>query len=525
MIVRKLVNKVTFQTDDTSLKNAESKTSKLKDKIKGFGMAMGASISAIGVLAVKSAADMEMMTTQFEVMLGSADKANEMMNQLRKFSAETPFALGDLAKGTQVLLSFGVAEEKVIDTMRMLGDTAGGNAEKLNGLILAYGKVQTKGKASMEEINMMAERGLPIIGVLTKQLGVTEKQFFKMVSAGKIGRDEVTKAFKTMTSEGGMFFRGMQKQAETAIGMWSTLKDNITLALAGIGAKVLPTLKGVMGQVTEMIQGSLGGVIESLVSGLMPLVKTIFSVLGGLMDTLLPIFNALFRFLSPIFGMLDAVIQLVMVFTKALSEELGTALEDLADMFVPLFKQISHTLQSLVPILSPILKILAKFIVLFLKMKFIVNILVGKLLLKAFTLLLRLLRPLLKLLSKFLVPVLEFILKIFEDIITFVEKAIGQLISGIIKVITFVFDIVNGVIEAINGIPFIKNKMEPLDSEAVVKMIQGEQKDINQKNTNINQQNNFNINGTNDPEAIKKGVGQAVGTPFQVRLKEIVEAT
>ena len=108
-------------------------------------------------------------------------------------------------------MSFGIEEENVIDRMRMLGDAALGNTEKLKGLILAYGKVKTKGKVSMEEINMIAEKGVPIIGTLSEQLGVTKTEFFKLVSAGKIGEKEVTKAFKTMTSEGGIFFQGMQK--------------------------------------------------------------------------------------------------------------------------------------------------------------------------------------------------------------------------------------------------------------------------------------------------------------------------
>ena len=213
MVVRELLTKIGFKVDDKSIKDAESKTNKMSLAMKGMIMGAVAGIASIGVGAVSAAADMEMLTTQFEVMLGSAEKANKMMEDLKKFSAATPFALEDLAKGSQQLLSFGVAEENIIDTMRMLGDTAGGSAEKLSGLVLAFGKVQVKSKASLEEISMIAERGVPIFKTLSDQLGITQAELFDAISAGEISAENIQQAFKTMTSAGGMFYKGMEKQS------------------------------------------------------------------------------------------------------------------------------------------------------------------------------------------------------------------------------------------------------------------------------------------------------------------------
>lgn len=253
MTLRALITKIGFDVNETQAKSVENRVKKMGFAMKGFLIGAVAAVAGIGVTAVKAAADMEMLTTQFEVMLGSTEKANAMMSELKTFAATTPFALKDLAMGTQQLLSFGVAENDVVDAMRLLGDTAGGNAEKLNGLVLAYGKVQAKGKASMEEINMLTERGVPIISTLREQLGVTEDAFFKMVSAGKIGRDDITNAFKTMTSEGGIFYQGMLKASQTLHGLFSTLKDVISLSLASIGTVFLPELKKVAVSLATMI--------------------------------------------------------------------------------------------------------------------------------------------------------------------------------------------------------------------------------------------------------------------------------
>lgn len=238
-----MITRIGFKVDKKGIEKGKKHLAGFKKAAKVAVVGIMAGLVAIGIGAVKAAADMEMLTTQFEVMLGSTEKANVMMEKLETFAATTPFQLQDLAQGSQQLLAFTVAEEDVISTMRMLGDAAGGNREKLAGLVLAYGKVQAKGKASLEEINMITEKGVPIMATLMKQLNLTEDQFFKMVSAGKIGRKDITQAFKTMTSEGGMFYQGMLKQSKTFSGVMSTLKDVIGLVLATIGKEMLPVLK------------------------------------------------------------------------------------------------------------------------------------------------------------------------------------------------------------------------------------------------------------------------------------------
>lgn len=220
---------------------------------KGLTAAVTVPLLAVGAGALKSAADMEQLTVSFQTMLGSAEKANDLMSELKKFSAGTPFQLNNLAQGTKRLLAFGVESEEVLDVMRMLGDTAQGDAQKLDSLGLAYGKAFAKGKASMEELNMIIDAGVPIIGTLAEQLGVSNEEIIKMASQGQISAQTLTESFQIMTSEGGMFFEGMLNQSQTLSGLFSTLKDNIALASAEIGNAIIETfnLKEV---VTGMIQ-------------------------------------------------------------------------------------------------------------------------------------------------------------------------------------------------------------------------------------------------------------------------------
>jgi tape measure domain-containing protein len=323
MVVRELITKILFKTDERGLKNAEMKTKRFAKAAKWAVAGIAVGIAAIGVASVKAAAEMESMTTQFEVMLGSAEKANALMEKLKKFSAATPFQLPDLVRGTQTLISFGVAEEDVIDRLRMLGDAALGNTEKLKGLILAYGKVQTKGKVSMEEINMIAERGVPIIGTLQKQLGVTEQQFFKLVSAGKIGRKEITQAFKTMTSEGGVFFKGMEKASQDLNGLISTLKDNLTLVAAEIGNALLPLMKSLAKTLIELVQGPLGDLIETLVGVLVPILEILTPLINMVLGAIAPL-NKILEILARLIGkLLAGAMKIIAPLMELIAEVVG----------------------------------------------------------------------------------------------------------------------------------------------------------------------------------------------------------
>ena len=192
---------------------------------------------------VGAAADIETVTTQFETLTGSIDNANRLVQDMQDFASQTPLQFDTLAQGTQRLLAFGIAQEDIIQTMQTLGDAALGDADKLNSLTRAYGKVSARGKASMEEINMVIDAGVPIMDALNEQFGTTTEELTGMISRGEVTSEVFQDAFRTMTREGGQFNNGMQRQSQTTAGLMSTLKDNIQLTAAGIGQSLLPTVK------------------------------------------------------------------------------------------------------------------------------------------------------------------------------------------------------------------------------------------------------------------------------------------
>jgi tape measure domain-containing protein len=212
------------------------------------------SIVSVGRATVGQAAKIEDLVAAFTPLTGGAESAAAMIAALNKEAASTPFQLeqiGSVAK--QLLPILGNDVEAVTGAFRMLGDTAGGNAQKLDSITRGYSKAMLKGRVDMESLNMIAEAGVPIYTELAESMGISVEQMMELSSAGKITDTDLTNAFQRMTSEGGIFFNGMQIASETLSGRMSTLRDNIALAGATIGNMFLPLIKDIVDESIKIV--------------------------------------------------------------------------------------------------------------------------------------------------------------------------------------------------------------------------------------------------------------------------------
>lgn len=213
-------------------------------------------IFAIGTASVIAASKIETMQTSFESMLKSQEKAKQMTKDLIDFTARTPFQLDGVGSAAKQLLGFGVAQEEIITKLSYLGDISAGANVPLTDMAAIFGKSKAKGKAMTEELLQLSDRGIPIIQVLSEQLGVSKDKVFELASKSKISFEILEKALISMTTKGGIFQDQMIKQSRTLAGLWSTLKDNVSLAFAEFGMATVAALnlKEAMTSLTTNIQ-------------------------------------------------------------------------------------------------------------------------------------------------------------------------------------------------------------------------------------------------------------------------------
>lgn len=258
---------------------------------KGAGVAVaavGAVTAALGagvVAGVKYNASIESYQTSFEVMTGSAEKAAEVIDKLKKVGAETPFELPDLADTTQLLMNYGFSADEAMDKMMMLGDISQGSAEKMSRIATAYGQMSSAGKVSLEDVKQMIEAGFNPLQEISESTGESMASLYGRISKGTISVDEITASMQRATSEGGKYFQSMEKQSQTFSGLISTLKDNAQQLLGevvkpisdGLTESLLPAAISAIEQLTQgfeengvsgMIQAA-GNIVNGLFTGMM----------------------------------------------------------------------------------------------------------------------------------------------------------------------------------------------------------------------------------------------------------------
>lgn len=251
--------------------NVQKETTGIDSAMKTVGVAIGTYFSAQALAGfVKSVVqvrgEFQQLGIAFETMLGSKEKADKLMATAVQFAAKTPFTLTDVATNIKQLMAMGIGVDKVMGTVKALGDVASGVSVDMGRVALNYGQVATQGKLMGREMRDFMVMGIPLADELAKNLGKTKQEIADMVTAGKIGFPDVEKAFITMSSAGGKFFNLMEKQSMSVTGQLSNLTDKWDMMLNEIGS-------------------SNEGLIYSAIAGVSDLIKnykTVAEVLGVL---------------------------------------------------------------------------------------------------------------------------------------------------------------------------------------------------------------------------------------------------
>ena len=289
----KLQVKLDDSSANKSVDNLTTKTKKLSDAFKDAGtkMTIGLTTPIFGLigLGVKYNSEMEQYQAGLETMLGSTEKANKMLADLKEMSAKTPFETTDLIKASQTMLSFGLDANKTKGYLQMLGDVSMGNVDKLDSLTLSFAQVQSTGHLMGQDLLQMIGQGFNPLQIISEKTGESMLSLKTKMEKGAISADMVTQAFTWATSEGGRFFGAMDKQSQTTEGKISTLKDGFLTAAGTLTESLLPKISELVTKLSDLFNwfSSLDSsqqtnilTILAIVAAIGPLVGVIGTVIG-----------------------------------------------------------------------------------------------------------------------------------------------------------------------------------------------------------------------------------------------------
>ncbi|HNP80121.1 MAG TPA: tape measure protein [Nitrospira sp.] len=219
-----------------------------------------APLIGLGKEAVMLADNLHKSEIAFGVMLGSGEKARELLRDLQQFAATTPFEFPELVRAAQKMKAFGIEADQIVPTMRTVGDAVaglGGTSEMFDRIIRAMGQMDAKGKVSAQEMNQFAEAGINAWQAVANALGITVAEAMDKAKAGQIDAATALTAIQAdmVTKFGGM----MTEQSKTIQGTLANLKDTIGFILTDIGQQLIDTLqlREVLGSIQSFAQGVL----------------------------------------------------------------------------------------------------------------------------------------------------------------------------------------------------------------------------------------------------------------------------
>lgn len=197
-------------------------------------------------------AQIEKYTTGLTNMLGSAEAAQQAMENIQQDAARTPFNVDSLVSANQYLISAGENASYARKTIMALGDAVsatGGGSDELNRMAQNLQQIANTGKASAVDIKQFAMAGINVYGILADYTGKTTAEVQNMT----ISYDLLTQALQAASEEGGRYYNSMDTQSQTMNGRVSTLQDNVK-QLAGLLTGDLSSGIGVaIGKLNDMV--------------------------------------------------------------------------------------------------------------------------------------------------------------------------------------------------------------------------------------------------------------------------------
>ncbi|MCX8018937.1 MAG: tape measure protein [Chitinophagaceae bacterium] len=272
---------------------------KLKQAFAGIPPILTNPVTLVGAglgISIRKGMEAEMQKMNITTMLsGDAAAAEQLFKDITKYAVKTPYEKTTLIEAQKMMMSFGMSADESFARLKQLGDIALGDAQKMNTLSLALGKLMSTGRAQGDEINMMIEAGFNPLQIISEKTGESMESLRDRMQKGKLSAQEVATAFETATSAGGRFYKGAENASNSLGGKWSNLIDSLNVMLLKIYEAVSPVITPLVEAATYIFE-KIGRGINWFITGL----KTARPVVWGIVTAITALTTGLIAYRSAI---------------------------------------------------------------------------------------------------------------------------------------------------------------------------------------------------------------------------------
>jgi tape measure domain-containing protein len=207
----------------------------------GGAAIIAAAAVAYGAIAYQSgmaAAEIETLQSQLNALTGG--QGTETLEFLQSWAKKTPFELGDATEATKKLVAAGVDLDQIPQYLDQIGNVASATGVPLAQIATVFAQMESKGRPAYEEIQQLAEAGIPVWQTLADSMGLSVAEVQKLATEGKLTADAVGLIRQELSAK---YPNAMADQADTLNGKISSLQDTFRQTWQELGQNFLPALK------------------------------------------------------------------------------------------------------------------------------------------------------------------------------------------------------------------------------------------------------------------------------------------
>ncbi|WP_281960346.1 tape measure protein [Bacteroides clarus] len=225
-------------------------------------------LKALGSEIIRVRGEFQAADTAIQTLLGSKEKADALMAQVREYAKISPLEFSDVTSATQMMLGFNIEAERVPRYLQAIGDVSMGNTQKFDSLTLAFSQMSAAGKLMGQDLNQMINAGFNPLQIMSEKTGKSIATLKDEMSKGAISAEMVQQAFIDATSAGGKFYNMSENASKTINGQLSMMQDAMDAAFNEIGQKSEGVIMKGIQVTTSLIENyeTVGKVLAGLIT-------------------------------------------------------------------------------------------------------------------------------------------------------------------------------------------------------------------------------------------------------------------
>ena len=230
-------------------------------------------IAAVGMAAaINKMADaykwLETATINMATALkGDIEAADELIEKIRNMAENSPLTAEPLVNSANILLSYVVQKDDIMDTLKRLGDLSKGKDDVLESLVMGYSRIIAEDRVTREHLDRFIFKGqIPIYDALAKSMNLTKEQLAKEMQAGNVRAENIINAVHLLTDQGGQFYDAMNKLNDTLEGQTQQFLEKLDRVFGAFGGVFAPFFKEALKTVINPMLTDTRKIIEGYLS-------------------------------------------------------------------------------------------------------------------------------------------------------------------------------------------------------------------------------------------------------------------